>query len=68
MSHVKHYDILTGSIAAVFAGAIAMLANFAGGAMMGGNKDGKIETYFSISASYNYAYSCYNNSNEYIQK
>lgn len=29
MSHVKHYDILTGSVAAVFAGAIAMLANFA---------------------------------------
>jgi len=29
MSHVKHYDILIGSIAAVFAGAIAMLANMA---------------------------------------
>ena len=29
MSHVKHYDILIGSIAAVFAGAIAMLANVA---------------------------------------
>lgn len=42
MSHVKHYDILTGSIAAVFAGAIAMLANFVQfGAMMGGNKDGE---------------------------
>ncbi len=27
MSHVKHYDILTSSIAAVFAGAIAMLGN-----------------------------------------
>ncbi|CAD7288492.1 zinc metalloprotease HtpX [Campylobacter suis] len=29
LSHVKHYDILTGSIAAVIAGAIAMLANMA---------------------------------------
>ena len=29
MSHVRHYDILTGTIAAVFAGAIAMLANIA---------------------------------------
>ena len=29
MSHVKHYDILTSSVAAVFAGAIGMLANTA---------------------------------------
>lgn len=29
MSHVRHYDILIGSIAAVFAGAIAMLGNLA---------------------------------------
>lgn len=29
MSHVKHRDILIGTVAAVFAGAIAMLANFA---------------------------------------
>ena len=29
MSHVNHYDILIGSVAAVFAGAIAMLGNFA---------------------------------------
>lgn len=29
MSHVRHYDILIGSIAAVFAGAIAMLCNMA---------------------------------------
>ncbi len=29
MSHVRHYDILIGSIAAVFAGAIAMLGNMA---------------------------------------
>ncbi|NLK66130.1 MAG: M48 family metalloprotease, partial [Campylobacteraceae bacterium] len=36
MSHVKHYDILTGSIAAVFAGAIGILANIAQfGAMAG---------------------------------
>lgn len=31
MSHVKHYDILTSSIAAVFAGAISMLGNLARG-------------------------------------
>ncbi|OUT15113.1 protease [Campylobacter concisus] len=29
LSHVRHYDILTGSIVAILAGAIAMLANFA---------------------------------------
>ena len=29
LSHVRHYDILTGSVAAILAGAIAMLANFA---------------------------------------
>ena len=29
MSHIKHYDILTSSVAAVFAGAIGMLGNFA---------------------------------------
>jgi heat shock protein HtpX len=34
MSHVKHYDILIGTIAATIAGAIAMLANF--GMMFGG--------------------------------
>jgi len=28
MSHVKHYDILVGTVAATIAGAIAMLANF----------------------------------------
>ena len=28
LSHIKHYDILIGTIAAVFAGAIAMIANF----------------------------------------
>ncbi len=29
MSHVKHYDILTSSVAAVFAGAISMIGNMA---------------------------------------
>jgi heat shock protein HtpX len=33
MSHVKHYDILIGTVAATIAGAIAMLANF--GTMFG---------------------------------
>lgn len=38
LSHVKHYDILIGTIAAVFAGAIAMIANMMQfGAMFGGN-------------------------------
>lgn len=38
LSHVKHYDILVGTIAAVFAGAIAMLANILQfGAIFGGN-------------------------------
>jgi len=36
MSHVKHYDILIGTIAATIAGAIAMLANFG---MMFGSGD-----------------------------
>lgn len=35
MSHVKHYDILVGTIAATIAGAIAMIANF--GMMFGGS-------------------------------
>ncbi|WP_072681452.1 zinc metalloprotease HtpX [Arcobacter sp. LA11] len=38
LSHIKHYDILVGTIAAVFAGAIAMIANIMQfGAMFGGN-------------------------------
>lgn len=37
MSHVKHYDILISSVAAVFAGAIASLGNFA--RMRGGNNN-----------------------------
>jgi len=38
LSHIKHYDILIGTIAAVFAGAIAMVANMMQfGAMFGGN-------------------------------
>ena len=40
LSHVRHHDILTGSIAAVMAGAIAMLANFAKfGAASGSNRN-----------------------------
>lgn len=39
LSHIKHYDILIGTIAAVFAGAIAMIANMMQfGAMFGGNR------------------------------
>merc|ERR1711879_107637 len=38
LSHIKHYDMLVGTIAAVFAGAIAMIANMMQfGAMFGGN-------------------------------
>jgi heat shock protein HtpX len=38
LSHIKHHDILIGTIAAVFAGAIAMVANMMQfGAMFGGN-------------------------------
>lgn len=39
MSHVKHYDILIGTIAATIAGAIAMLSNFM--YMFGGNRDNR---------------------------
>jgi heat shock protein HtpX len=39
LSHVKHYDILIGTIAAVFAGAIAMIANMMQfSSMMGNNR------------------------------
>lgn len=39
LSHVKHYDILVGTIAAVFAGAIAMIANMMQfGAMFGNSR------------------------------
>lgn len=39
LSHIKHYDILIGTIAAVFAGAIAMIANVMQfSAMFGGNR------------------------------
>ena len=37
LSHVKHYDILIGSVAATIAGAISMLANF--GLFFGGDRD-----------------------------
>ena len=52
LSHVKHYDILTGSIAAVFAGAIAILANIAKmGAMFGGsNKNSNRSNIFVLIA------------------
>lgn len=39
LSHIKHYDILIGTIAAVFAGAIAMIANIMQfGAIFGSNR------------------------------
>ncbi|MDX4026106.1 zinc metalloprotease HtpX [Aliarcobacter skirrowii] len=37
LSHIKHYDILIGTIAAVFAGAIAMIANMMQFSTMFGN-------------------------------
>lgn len=37
LSHIKHYDILIGTIAAVFAGAIAMIANMMQFSAMFGN-------------------------------
>ncbi len=40
LSHIKHYDILIGTIAAVFAGAIAMVANMMQfGAMLNNSND-----------------------------
>ena len=42
LSHIKHYDILIGTIAAVFAGAIAMIANMMQfGAVFGGNNNNR---------------------------
>lgn len=37
LSHIKHYDMLIGTVTATIAGAIAMLANF--GMFFGGDKD-----------------------------
>jgi len=37
LSHIKHYDMLIGTVAATIAGAIAMLANF--GMFFGGGRD-----------------------------
>jgi len=37
LSHIKHYDMLIGTVAATMAGAIAMLANF--GMFFGGDRD-----------------------------
>ena len=39
LSHIKHYDILIGTIAAVFAGAIAMIANMMQFSGLMGNND-----------------------------
>ena len=39
MSHVRHYDILIGSVASVLAGIIAMISNMARGTMSGRNND-----------------------------
>jgi len=39
LSHIKHYDILIGTVSATIAGAIAMLANF--GMMFGGDREGR---------------------------
>lgn len=42
MSHVKHYDILVGSIAATIAGAIGVIANMMQfGAMFGGSRENR---------------------------
>lgn len=40
LSHVKHYDILIGTIAATFAGAISMIANMMQFGAMFGGRDG----------------------------
>ncbi len=37
LSHIKHYDILIGTVAATIAGAISMIANF--GMLFGGDRD-----------------------------
>jgi len=39
LSHVKHYDMLIGTVAATIAGAISMLANF--GMFFGGEREGE---------------------------
>lgn len=51
LSHVRHYDILIGSVAAVFAGAIAMIANFAKIGTIAGqnrNKNGGLIIVFAM--------------------
>jgi len=43
LSHVRHYDILVGTIAATIAGAIGVIANMMQfGAMFGGNRDNRV--------------------------
>ncbi|MGP1485377.1 MAG: M48 family metalloprotease [Campylobacter sp.] len=48
LSHVKHYDILTNSIAAIIAGAIALLANFAQFGMLSSNKNNRPNAILTI--------------------
>jgi len=43
LSHVRHYDILVGTVAATIAGAIGVIANMMQfGAMFGGNRDNRV--------------------------
>ncbi|MDQ1339521.1 MAG: heat shock protein HtpX, partial [Campylobacterota bacterium] len=52
LSHVKHYDILIGTIAATFAGAISMIANMMQfGAMFGGRDDNRPHPILMIALS-----------------
>ncbi|MBP5398815.1 MAG: zinc metalloprotease HtpX [Alphaproteobacteria bacterium] len=41
MSHVRHYDILIGTVAAIFAGAIGMLGNIAGYGQYSSGRQGR---------------------------
>ena len=50
LSHVKHYDILTGSIAAVFAGAIAMISNMARYSSRNNNSNNRSNGLFAVLA------------------
>ena len=64
LSHVKHYDILIGSMVAVIAGAIAMLANFAQfGTITQSREKQSLKCDFYADCSNRNANSCYNNSN-----
>lgn len=49
LSHVKHYDILVGTIAATIAGAIGVIANMMQfGAMFGGNRENRVNPIMMI--------------------